>query len=281
MEYRIHPKTGDKIGVIGIGTGPIFDTTEQEAAAALTYAYEHGVNYLDFATAGARTFPYVGAALGSVRRELFYQIHFGANYETGEYGWTTELDEIKRSVAWQLENLQTDYIDLYLLHWPVPNYMDAWETLMRFYEEKKLRAIGVSNFQIRHLEALEKAGLLKPAVNQIELHPSFQQRELKPYCEERDIRIEAWSPLGGSDHLLIDRPEILSIAKKHGKTGAQVIIRWELQLGNIVIPKSVKKNRIIENANVFDFVLDEEDMALIATMDTNQRSYWSPDRWDT
>ena len=105
MEYRIHPKTGDKISVIGIGTGPIFDTTEKEAVQALVYAYEHGANYLDFATAGARTFPYAGAALVAVRKELFYQIHFGANYETGEYGWTTVLDTVKRQVDWQLKEL--------------------------------------------------------------------------------------------------------------------------------------------------------------------------------
>lgn len=116
MEYRIHPKTGDKISVIGIGTGPIFDTTEKEAVQALVYAYEHGANYLDFATAGARTFPYAGAALGAVRKELFYQIHFGANYETGEYGWTTDLDTVKRQVDWQLKELKTDYIDFGMIH---------------------------------------------------------------------------------------------------------------------------------------------------------------------
>ena len=116
MEYRVHPKTGDKISVIGIGTGPIFEAPEREAAAALACAYERGVNYLDFATAGAGTFPYVGAALGSVRRELFYQIHFGANYESGEYGWTTDLDTIRRQVDWQLKELRTDYIDFGMIH---------------------------------------------------------------------------------------------------------------------------------------------------------------------
>ena len=98
MEYRIHPRTGEKISVIGIGTGPIFEAPEQTAVATFTYAYEHGVNYLDFATAGAKTFPYAGAALSSVRKDLFYQIHFGANYETGEYGWTIERDTVKRQV---------------------------------------------------------------------------------------------------------------------------------------------------------------------------------------
>lgn len=188
--------------------------------------------------------------------------------------------KFEEGVESSLAALKTDYIDLYLLHWPVTNFADAWRTLMKYYEQGALRAIGVSNFQVRHLQKLEAEGLALPAVNQIELHPSFQQRELKPYCEERNIRIEAWSPLGGRDFLLIDRPEIQKIAKKHGKTGAQVIIRWHLDTGNIVIPKSVKKNRIVENAQVFDFHLDAEDLAAIAAMDTNQRSYWSPDRWD-
>lgn len=188
--------------------------------------------------------------------------------------------KFEEGVESSLAALKTDYIDLYLLHWPVTNFADAWRTLMKYYEQGALRAIGVSNFQVRHLQKLEAEGLVLPAVNQIELHPSFQQRELKPYCEERNIRIEAWSPLGGRDFLLIDRPEIQKIAKKHGKTGAQVIIRWHLDTGNIVIPKSVKQNRIVENAQVFDFHLDAEDLAAIAAMDTNQRSYWSPDRWD-
>ena len=188
--------------------------------------------------------------------------------------------KFEEGVESSLAALETDYIDLYLLHWPVTNFADAWRTLMKYYEKGALRAIGVSNFQIRHLQKLEAEGLALPAVNQIELHPSFQQHELKAYCEERNIRIEAWSPLGGSDFLLIDRPEIQKIAKKYGKTGAQIIIRWHLDTGKIVIPKSVKQHRIVENAQVFDFHLDAEDLAEIAAMDTNKRSYWSPDRWD-
>ena len=116
MQYRIHPKTGDKISVIGIGTGPIFEAPEKEAVTALTYAYEQGINYADFATAGAKTFSYAGKAFGSIRGEMLYQIHFGANYETGEYGWTTDLDTVKRQVDWQLKELKTDYIDFGMIH---------------------------------------------------------------------------------------------------------------------------------------------------------------------
>ena len=116
MEYRIHPKTGDRIGVIGLGTGPIFEAPEKEALAALTYAHEQGVNYVDFATAGARTFRYAGQAFAPVRGEMLYQVHFGANYQTGEYGWTTDLETVKRQVDWQLSALRTDYIDFGFIH---------------------------------------------------------------------------------------------------------------------------------------------------------------------
>jgi len=191
-----------------------------------------------------------------------------------------EAGNAEAGIAKSLETLDTDYIDLYLLHWPITNYAKAWEALMRAYEDKKLRAIGVSNFQLRHLQALEAAGLMLPAVNQIELHPIFQQKEVKPYCEERNIAIEAWSPIGGRDVLCINDERILAIAEKHGKTGAQVVLRWHIQINNIVIPKSVHQNRIIENAAIFDFELDQQDMDVIASMDTNNRLYWSPDRWD-
>ena len=120
-----------------------------------------------------------------------------------------------------------------------------------------------------------------PLTNQIELHPAFQNKEVKEYSESKGIVIEAWSPLGGRDHLLLDNPVLVEIGKKYGKTAAQVIIRWQMQIGNVVIPKSVHKNRIIENAQVFDFELAPEDMAAIAALDTNQRAYWDPDRFDT
>lgn len=263
---------GSKIPQIGLGV--FRSPVGEETSNAVKWALEAGYRHIDTAMA-YRNEQDVARGIkesGVPREEIFITSKL--------FNSMIETKQSVEGTLQSLEKLETDYIDLYLLHWPVTNFMDSWETLMRFYEEGKLRAIGVSNFQIRHLEKLEKAGLMKPAVNQIELHPSFQQKELKPYCEERDIRIEAWSPLGGSDYLLIDRPEISKIAQKYGKSGAQVIIRWHIQIGNIVIPKSVKQNRIIENADVFDFQLDEEDMAVIAAMDTNKRSYWSPDRWD-
>lgn len=246
------------------------DTTAQ----AVTWALEAGYRHIDTAQA-YRNEADVAEGIrrsGIKREELFITSKLWTKNIEAKDGYEGGL----RS----LDALKTDYLDLYLLHWPVPNYMEAWEALIRLYEEKRIRAIGVSNFQLRHLQALEQAGLALPVVNQIELHPAFQQKEVKPYCLTRKIAIEAWSPLGGQDHTLFDHPTITALAAKHGKTGAQIIIRWHLQSGHIVIPKSVKQSRILENCQVFDFTLDTEDMAAIAAMDTNERTWWSPDRYE-
>ena len=212
MEYRIHPKTGDKIGVIGIGTGPIFDTTEREAAAVLTYAYEHGVNYLDFATAGARTFPYVGAALGSVRKELFYQIHFGANYETGEYGWTTELDTVKRQVEWQLKQLKTDYIDFGMIHcldeerdWKAYQKNGVLDYLLEMKRSGVVQHIGLSSHTPELIQEILGTGLVEQLMFSINPAYDYQHGEfaigsaserMKLYqrCEAEGIGISVMKP---------------------------------------------------------------------------------------
>ena len=264
---------GVKIPQLGLGVfrsepGP-------ETAGAVTAALEVGYRHIDTAKAYNNEKDVAkGIKDSGIKRE---EIFITSKVPT---------EDIEAKLTYEasmqaLDKLDTDYIDLYLLHWPITNYIEAWEVLMRLYEEKKFRAIGVSNFEVHHLQALEQRGLLTPAVNQIELHPTFQQKEVKPYSESKGIFVEAWSPLGGRDHLLIADPVIANIAKKHGKTGAQVIIRWHLQTGNIVIPKSVKPERIADNAKVFDFELDGEDMQAIAAMDTNKRSYWDPNRWNT
>ena len=184
MEYRTHPKTGDKISAVGIGTGPIFDTTEREAAAALTYAYEHGVNYLDFATAGARTFPYVGAALRSVRRELLYQIHFGANYESGEYGWTTDLDTIKRQVDWQLKELKTDYIDFGMIHcldeerdWKAYRKNGVLDYLLEMKKSGVVRHIGLSSHTPELVQKILDTGLVEQLMFSINPAYDYQHGE--------------------------------------------------------------------------------------------------------
>ena len=212
MEYRIHPKTGDKIGVIGIGTGPIFDTTEREAAAALNYAYEHGVNYLDFATAGAGTFPYVGAVLGPVRKDLFYQVHFGANYESGEYGWTTDLDTVKRQVDWQLKELKTDYIDFGMIHcldeerdWKAYQKNGVLDYLLEMKQSGVVRHIGLSSHTPELIQKILDTGLVEQLMFSINPAYDYQHGEfaigsaserMKLYqrCEAEGIGISVMKP---------------------------------------------------------------------------------------
>lgn len=219
MEYRIHPKTGDKISVIGIGTGPIFDTTEKEAVQALVYAYEHGANYLDFATAGARTFPYAGAALGAVRKELFYQIHFGANYETGEYGWTTDLDTVKRQVDWQLKELKTDYIDFGMIHcldeerdWAVYQKNGVLDYLLDMKKNGTVRHIGLSTHTPGLAQKILDTGLVEQMM--FSINPSYDYQhgefaigsvreriELYRRCEAESIGISVMKPFSAGQLL--------------------------------------------------------------------------------
>jgi len=175
-----------------------------------------------------------------------------------------------------LKRLGLDYLDLYLIHWPGKDkYVDTWRALETLYKEGKVRAIGVSNFHIHHLENLLKSSEVKPVINQIELHPRLTQVEIREFCQKHDIQVEAWSPLGRG--VLLDNPTIGGIAKKHGKTSAQVIIRWHLQHGIVVIPKSVTPARIEENAQVFDFELSVEEMKEIDGLHANERVGSNPD----
>lgn len=168
-----------------------------------------------------------------------------------------------------LEKLGLEQLDLFLIHWPVPSrnlYVEAWKTLIELRQAGRVRSIGVSNFNQDHLERIIGETGVVPAVNQVELHPRFQQRDKRAFHAAHDIRIESWSPLGSGR--LVEDPTLAAIGKKHGKSGAQVMIRWHLQQGLIVIPKSIHKERIVANLDVFDFELDGEDMRTIETMDT-------------
>lgn len=184
--------------------------------------------------------------------------------------WNTDHGHEQTRAAFDasLEKLGLDYVDLYLIHWPVPKigqYVQAWETMIQLRDEGRAKSIGVCNFNINHLQTLlDQTGVL-PVVNQIELHPAFQQSELREFHAEHDIVTEAWSPLGQG--LLWDDATLASLAQKHQRTVAQVMLRWHVQLGNMVIPKSVTASRLKENMNVFDFELDAGDMAAIAALD--------------
>ncbi|WP_456359652.1 aldo/keto reductase [Bacillus sp. Y1] len=195
--------------------------------------------------------------------------------------WNADLGYESTILAYEesLKKLGLEYLDLYLIHWPVEGkYKEAWRALETIYNEGKVKAIGVSNFQIHHLEELMNVASVIPVINQVEYHPRLTQVELKAFCLKHHIQLEAWSPLMQGE--LLDHPVLKEIAKTYGKTVAQVILKWDLQNGVVTIPKSTKTHRIIENASLFDFVLSEEDMKRINELNQNKRVGPDPDNFD-
>lgn len=194
--------------------------------------------------------------------------------------WNTDqgYERTLRSFEQSLKNLGLSYLDLYLIHWPVPQqalFVETWRALEKLYQEGRVRAIGVSNFNISHLETLLDSATVVPAVNQIELHPFFTQKQLRTYLKGKGILVEAWGPLAQGNRT--DDPVLVSIAKAHHKTVQQVMLRWHLQNGVIAIPKSTRPERMASNTEVFDFTLSAEDMARIDSLDTGVRFGPDPD----
>ena len=188
-------------------------------------------------------------------------------------------DATMRAFDASMERLGFDVLDLYLIHWPVPHrdlYLDTWRAMEKLYRDGRVRAIGVSNFNPAHLHRLVDETEVVPVLNQVELHPYLQQEEVRKTDESLDVLTEAWGPIARGGELLSD-PVIVQLADKHGKTPAQVVLRWHIELGNVVIPKSVTPSRIEENFDVFSFELDEEDMAAIAELDRGERTGPDPD----
>ncbi|QNK36134.1 glyoxal/methylglyoxal reductase [Bacillus subtilis] len=205
---------------------------------------------------------------GVAREELFIT----SKVWNEDQGYETTLAAFEKS----LERLQLDYLDLYLIHWPGKDkYKDTWRALEKLYKDGKIRAIGVSNFQVHHLEELLKDAEIKPMVNQVEFHPRLTQKELRDYCKAQGIQLEAWSPLMQGQ--LLDNKVLTQIAEKHNKSVAQVILRWDLQHEVVTIPKSIKEHRIIENADIFDFELSQEDMDKIDALNKDERVGPNPD----
>ena len=188
-------------------------------------------------------------------------------------------DATMRAFDASMDRLGFDVLDLYLVHWPVPHqdlYVDTWRAMEKLYRDGRIRAIGVSNFNPDHLRRLVEETDVVPVLNQVELHPYLQQEAVRKTDESLDVRTEAWGPIARGGELLAD-PVIVRLADKHGKTPAQVVLRWHIELGNVVIPKSVTPSRIEENFDVFGFELDEEDMAAIAELERGQRTGPDPD----
>ncbi|MGN7177721.1 glyoxal reductase [Paenibacillus sp. FSL R5-0490] len=177
------------------------------------------------------------------------------------------------------KKLGLDYIDLYLIHWPVKGkYVETWRALEKLYKDGKVRAIGVSNFQIHHLKDILENSSEKPAVNQVELHPLLSQEELRAFCGEYNIKVQAWSPIARGR--VLEDNTIKEIAKRHGKSAAQIILKWHLQNGIMVIPKSVKKERLRENTDIFDFELTEDDIRQMNALNNNHRFGADPDNFN-
>ncbi|MBU8905817.1 aldo/keto reductase [Desertibacillus haloalkaliphilus] len=177
------------------------------------------------------------------------------------------------------KKLDLDYIDLYLIHWPVAGkFKDTWRALEKLYKDGLVKAIGVSNFQIHHLKDLMETAEIKPMVNQVEFHPLLTQKELLNYCKQENIQLEAWRPLTRGE--LFDDPTVVELSKKYGKSPAQVMLRWNLEHGVVTIPKSVTEKRIVENADIFDFELEQADVEKLDQLNQNKRLGPDPDNFD-
>lgn len=245
----------------------VWQVPSDEAAQTVGTALEAGYRSIDTAAAygNEEGTGKAIAASGIARDELFVTTKLA----NGDQGYDSALRAFDTSLA----KLGLDHVDLYLIHWPMPakgTFVDSYRAFEKILADGRARAIGVSNFLPDHLERLTGETSVVPAVNQIELHPQLQQAESRAFHASRGIVTEAWSPLG-SGRGLLEVPTVAAVAHKHGRTPAQVVLRWHLQLGHVVIPKSVTPSRITENIEVFDFELDDDDLAAFAALDEGKR----------
>ncbi len=272
-------KTADTIPQVKLNSGnlmPMYglgvSQADEATADAVMIAIENGYRMIDTAKAYGNE-KEVGEGIrrsGINRKEIFLTTKLSVPDMTA--------GRAREAFEQSLERLKMDYVNLYLLHWPVVEQIESsWKQLEDFYRQGLIRNIGVSNFQIHHLKDMVPYMTITPAVNQIECHPLLVQAELRDFCEELGIINEAWSPLGRAN--IFDEPVLKSIAQHHDRTVAQVVLRWHIEHGTIVIPKSTKRERIIENSQIFDFSLTQEEVNKIDAMDKHQRFGSDPDNF--
>ncbi|AWB46880.1 aldo/keto reductase [Paenibacillus sp. CAA11] len=259
----------------GLGVWQVEDGSE--VINSVKWAIKHGYRSIDTA-AVYKNEEGVGQAIAEAMKEEGVsrdQLFITSKVWNSDQGYESTLEAFEAS----LKRLGLEYLDLYLIHWPVKGkYKETWKALEKLYKEGKVRAIGVSNFHVHHLEDLLGDAEVVPAVDQVELHPYLSQLELRKFAESKGIQIEAWSPLANGQ--IIKDETISKIAEKYGKTSAQIVLRWDLQSKIVTIPKSVKEQRIIENSSVFDFELSAEDMAAIDALNKNERTGADPDNFN-
>jgi 2,5-diketo-D-gluconate reductase A len=266
---QIPLRGAERIPQLGFG---VFQVPPAETEEVVAQALAAGYRHIDTAAA-YRNEAAVGQAIrasGLDRGEVFVT----TKCFNDDHGY----EQAKRALSASLERLEMEHVDLYLIHWPVPahdKYVETWKAFVAMRAEGLVRSIGVSNFQLAHLERVIAETGETPAINQIELHPYFQQRGLRREHEQLGILTEAWSPLAQGK--VLDDPVIVAIAKAHGKTPGQVVIRWHLQIGNVVIPKSVTPARIEENFDVFVFELSAAEIESIDGLDQGTRTGPDPD----
>ena len=271
MNSLLINSNGVQMPQLGLGVWEIPDDQAEETVAL---ALRTGYRSIDTAAAyGNETGVGRGIRASGVPRERIFV--------TSKL-WNSDHTRVEEAFEESLGRLGLDYLDMYLIHWPVPaqdRYVQAWKVLEKLQESGRVRAIGVCNFTIEHLRRLLAEATISPAVNQIELHPYLQQRALRAFHDANGIATEAWSPLGHGQGLLLD-PALGALADKHGRSPAQIVLRWHIQLDNIVIPKSVTPAWIEANINVFDFTLDPEDMAAIGALNSETRLGPDPDTFN-
>jgi diketogulonate reductase-like aldo/keto reductase len=270
---NIKLNNGVEMPQLGFG---VFQVPDAETTAAVSAALHAGYRSIDTAALYGNEAG-VGKALaasGLDRDELFITTKV----------WNSEqgYDKTLRAFDASMKKLGLEQLDLYLIHWPTPArdlYVETWKAFEKLYADGRVRAVGVSNFQPAHLERILDTGGTIPAVNQVELHPYLQQVGVRAFDTKHEIATEAWSPLAKGGNLLSE-PAIVALAEKHGRTPAQVVIRWHLQLGNVVIPKSVTPSRIRENIDVFGFTLTNDEVASLSTLDKGERTGPDPDTFN-